>query len=380
MTGPLPLAVETADNNALRPTAEHAAQRELAALAAADDPSLRPAGWALSPQATACFVLGGAAGDTPIAPKYIGPRRLVETAIATLATDQALLLVGPPGVAKSRLSEHLAAAISHDSSLVVQGAAGLEEHHLRYGWNYAELLARGPSHRALAPTPLMRAMAGGKIVRLEELTRIAPEVQDALIAPLSEKRLAIPELSDTLVAKPGFNLIATANLDDRGVHAMSAALRRRFNTVALPAPATLEDEVAIITARLDDCAPGQPSDPSTLALAARRAAQILRELRAGQAETPSAGKIAFAPAMTGCSTADAIAAVSTARAATAFFAPGADALLHRLAAPIAAAVVARAEDRDLLSHYVDQVLAARAMDTDWSVLYHGFQDWLAATA
>ena len=76
-------------------------------------------------------------------------RRLVEIAVASLATDRGLLLLGVPGTAKTWLGEHLAAAISGTSTLVVQGTAGTPEEALRYGWNYARLLADGPSRAAL---------------------------------------------------------------------------------------------------------------------------------------------------------------------------------------------------------------------------------------
>ena len=104
--------------------------------------------------------------------KYIGNRRIIETAVATLATDRALLLYGVPGTAKSWVSEHLAAAISGDSTRIIQGTAGTSEEQMRYGWNYAELLSKGPSRAALVESPLMRAMSEGRIARVEELTRI----------------------------------------------------------------------------------------------------------------------------------------------------------------------------------------------------------------
>ena len=171
-------------------------------------------------------------------PKYIGDRRLVEIAVATLATDRALLLLGVPGTAKTWLSEHLAAAISGDSTLLVQGTAGTGEEAIRYGWNYALLLAQGPSRDALVPSPVMRGMETGAIVRVEELTRIPSDVQDALITILSEKTLPIPELGEEVQARKGFNVIATANNRDRGVNELSSALQRRFNTVVLPLPST----------------------------------------------------------------------------------------------------------------------------------------------
>jgi len=174
----------------------------------------------------------------------------MEIAVATLATDRALLLLGLPGTAKTWVSEHLAAAISGDSTLLVQGTAGTAEEAVRYGWNYARLLAEGPSPAALVPSPVYRAMESGAIVRVEELTRMPSDVQDALITVLSEKSLPVPELGTEVLARHGFNLIATANDRDRGVNELSSALRRRFNTVVLPTPATAEEEVRIVTQRV----------------------------------------------------------------------------------------------------------------------------------
>ena len=269
----------------LRPHAEHQHQAELAALDKTDDRP-RPPGWRLSPWAVSTYILGGAAADgTPVTPKYTGSRRLVEVAVATLATDRALLLLGVPGTAKTWLSEHLAAAISGDSTLMVQGTAGITEEAIRYGWNYARLIAEGPSRDALVPSPVMRAMAGGQVARVEELTRMPSDVQDALITVLSEKTLPVPELGTEVMATRGFNLIATANDRDRGVNELSSALRRRFNTVVLPLPATAEDEVQIVTRRVTELGAsiGLPEVPHG-AEEIRRVVTVFRELRQGVTE------------------------------------------------------------------------------------------------
>ena len=206
----------------LRPHAEDQYAAELAVLAECDDRP-RPPNWRLSPWAVATYLLGGRLPDgTDITPKYVGPRRLIEVAVATLATDRALLLLGVPGTAKTWVSEHLAAAISGDSTLLVQGTSGTAEEAIRYGWNYARLLAEGPSRHALVPSPVMRAMERGGLARLEELTRIPSDVQDALITILSEKTLPIPELDAEVQAVPGFNVIATANNRDRAVNELSS--------------------------------------------------------------------------------------------------------------------------------------------------------------
>jgi MoxR-like ATPase len=212
----------------LRPPAEEAHAGELAQLAA-DDKGSKPPGWRLSARAVRRFIIGDDKGG--ITRKFYGDDALVDRAIVSLMGEQGLMLVGEPGTAKSLLSELLAAAICGSTALVIQGSAGINEDHVRYGWNYALLLAEGPSWKALVPSPILSGLREGALVRIEELTRCAPEIQDVMISVLSEKALAIPELGkDTVVrAAPGFNVIATANLRDRGVHEMSSALKRRFN-------------------------------------------------------------------------------------------------------------------------------------------------------
>ena len=288
----------------LRPHAESEFALELAALAA-NDTRPRPAQWRLSPWAVVTYIMGGVLADgTVISAKYVGPRRVIEVSVTTLATDRALLLLGLPGTAKTWVSEHLAAAISGDSTLLVQGTAGTPEEAIRYGWNYARLLAEGPSLGALVPSPVYRAMEHGAIVRIEELTRMPSDVQDALITVLSEKVLPIPELGGEMQARAGFNLIATANSRDRGVNELSSALRRRFNTVVLPTPATVEEEVLIVTQRVAAMA-AMLSLPSitTSADEIRRVVTVFRELRSGQSED---GRVKFKTPSGTMSTAEAI--------------------------------------------------------------------------
>jgi len=304
----------------VRPHAEQRFATELAALAAHDDRS-RPPNWRLSPWAVVDYVLGTELPDgTVITPKYIGNRRLIEIAVATLATDRALLLLGVPGTAKTWVSEHLAAAISADSTLLVQGTAGTPEEAIRYGWNYARLLTEGPSEAALVASPVLRAMRAGTIVRVEELTRIPSDVQDALITVLSEKALPVPELGIEVAAERGFNLIATANDRDRGVNDLSSALRRRFNTVILPLPPTAEEEVAIVTQRVADL--GSSLELPEVALAAdeiRRVVAVFRELRSGLTED---GRTTLKTPSGTLSTAEAISVVTGGLALAAHFGDG----------------------------------------------------------
>ena len=296
-----------AATDVLRPHAEVEFAAELAHLAAIDDRP-RPVRWRLSPWAVVTYLIGGALPDgTVITPKYVGPRRLMEIAVATLATDRALLLLGLPGTAKTWVSEHLAAAISGDSTLLVQGTAGTAEEAVRYGWNYARLLAEGPSPAALVPSPVYRAMESGAIVRVEELTRMPSDVQDALITVLSEKSLPVPELGTEVLARHGFNLIATANDRDRGVNELSSALRRRFNTVVLPTPATAEEEVRIVTQRVAALGAALALPPAAAPDdEIRRVVQVFRELRHGRSDD---GRIKFKTPSGTMSTAEAISVI-----------------------------------------------------------------------
>lgn len=308
MTAPVPApALGPEPGQILRPHAETEFAAELQALARLDTRP-RPANWQLSPWSVVTYLMGGTLADgTVIVPKYIGARRLIETAVATLATDRALLLLGLPGTAKTWVSEHLAAAISGNSTLLVQGTAGTAEEAVRYGWNYARLLAEGPSTGALVPSPVMRAMERGSIVRIEELTRLPSDVQDALITVLSEKALPVPELSSEVLARHGFNLIATANDRDRGVNELSSALRRRFNTVVLPSPSSADEEVQIVTQRVAalGAALRLPADVAP-ADEIRRVVNVFRELRSGQSED---GRIKLKTPSGTMSTAEAISVI-----------------------------------------------------------------------
>jgi MoxR-like ATPase len=281
------------------PLAEQRWAEELAFLRALDEGEARPPGWLLTAKSAVTFILGsdgealklgkkkapdGMPGSLVISPKFVGRRDLVERCVVTLAGERGLLLVGEPGTAKSMLSELLAAAISGGSALTVQGTAGTAEEHLRYGWNYALLIAKGPHPEALVPSPVLTAMQRGALARVEEVTRCLPEVQDALVSILSDRRLAVPELGElhpVIFARPGFNVIATANLRDRGVSEMSAALKRRFNFETVEPIADLQLETALVRRQAEAALSrvGQPLSVDDAVLEA--VVTAFRDLRSG---------------------------------------------------------------------------------------------------
>jgi MoxR-like ATPase len=351
---------------------EHAEQQfgeELHELARTDSRP-RPPNWKLSPWAVSTYLLGGTLeSGFVVSPKYIGSRRLIEIAVATLATDRALLLLGVPGTAKSWVSEHLSAAVTGDSTLLIQGTAGTSEESIRYGWNYALLLAEGPSLRALVSSPLMRAMQDGKIARVEELTRIPADVQDSLITLLSEKTLPVPELNEEIQAVQGFNVIATANNRDRGVNELSSALKRRFNTVVLPVPATMEEEVEIVQQRVETLgrALELPAEPPALE-EIRRVVTIFRELRDG---VTADGKTKIKSPTSTLSTAEAISVMNQGMALAAHFGDGRLGAADVAAGLVGAVVKDPVQDPVVWREYLETVVKER---DGWKDLYRSCRE------
>ena len=335
-----------------------------------NDSEKRPENWKLSPQAVVTYLLGGKLKNGfEVSPKYIGNRRLMEIAVATLTTDRALLLYGLPGTAKSWVSEHLAAGISGDSTMVVQGTAGTSEESIRYGWNYARLLAEGPSANAIVETPVMRAMKDGKIARIEELTRIGADVQDTLITILSEKFLPIPELNTGVQAVRGFNIIATANNRDKGVNDLSSALKRRFNTVILPLPESIDEEIDIVRRRVESFEKIMelPAEPPALQ-EIRRIVTIFRELRSGATED---GKTKVKMPSGTLSTAEVISVVNNGLAMAAYFGDGQLKAADIAAGIIGAVIKDPVQDKLVWQEYLETVVKPRE---DWKDIYRACRE------
>jgi MoxR-like ATPase len=360
---------EVPHSDVIRLPAERIYAKEIEALKDAEKGQI-PSGWQMSPRSVLTFITGGSAAGVSITPKYIGQQRLVEIAIATLVTDRALLLIGEPGTAKSWLSENLAAAIHGDSGKIIQGTAGTSEEQIKYSWNYAMLLANGPSEQALVKSPIYRAMEIGGIARFEEISRCASEVQDALISILSEKAISIPELAGELSAKKGFSIIATANTRDRGVNDMSAALKRRFNIIVLPTPGDIKTEMEIVRKRVGeiaahyDLAAAPPLDAAIL-----KVVTIFRELRSGMT---SDGKEKLKSPSGVISTAEAISLLTNSMALAGSFGSG-QVQERDIAAGLQGAIVKDEEkDKGVWQEYLENIMKKRG--SEWRPLYNACQE------
>lgn len=344
-------------SDALRQPAEITYQAELEALISEDIGS-KPQNWALSPRAVVTYLMGGrTASGFEISAKYVGNRRLIETAVATLATDRALLLLGVPGTAKSWVSEHLAAGICGNSTQIIQCTAGTDENQIRYGWNYAKLLANGPSKDALVPTPLLRSMEQGSICRLEELTRMGSDVQDTLITVLSEKMLPIPELNTSIYAQRGFNIIATANNRDKGVNELSSALKRRFNVVVLPLPDSMDEEISIILQRVEEMGTSLNLPiPKNTKEEIEKIVTIFRELRSGETLD---GKMTLKTPTGNLSTAEAISVMTSSISQANWFSDSGLEAEYISSNLVGAIIKDPVQDKAVLEEYLEAVLKKR---------------------
>jgi MoxR-like ATPase len=318
----------TANSDVLREPAEVRYADQLEALRQ-NDSDTPPAPWRLSPRAVFTYVTGGKSlkakvdgktTDVPITRKFFGDDGVVERAIVTLASERALLLVGEPGTGKSWLSEHLAAAITGNSTLTIQGTAGTTEEHIKYSWNIARVIAEGPTPDNLIPSPTMIALRQGGLLRFEEITRCVPDVQDALVSILSDKAIAVPELPEhnMVWAKPGFNIIATANTRDQGVNELSAALKRRFNYIHIPVIADQKTEIEVVQQRSGELLKRYSLPTKIAPPIIELLAMVFREMRQGK----TADGVSIKKPTTSVSTAEAIGVALDAALHARFFGSG----------------------------------------------------------
>ncbi|HEY8323545.1 MAG TPA: AAA family ATPase [Ktedonobacterales bacterium] len=305
--------------------------------------------------------------DTIVSIEPIGDYQVFDLSMAETHNFVANDLI----VHNSWVSEHLAAAISGDSTLLVQGTAGTDEATVRYGWNYARLLVEGPTPNALVVSPVLRAMREGKLARIEELTRMPAEVQDTFITMLSEKTLPIPELNTEAQARKGFNLIATANNRDKGVNELSSALLRRFNTVILPVPETMDEEVRIVEQRVEQLGRALELPAEKPALEEiRRVVTVFRELRNGVTED---GKTKLKSPSGVLSTAEAISVVNSGMALAGYYGDG-ELRADELAAGLVGAIIKDpVQDRIVWLEYLQTVVKER---DGWKDLYRACHEAL----
>jgi len=349
-----------------------------------NDTETPPTNWKLSPRSVLAYIIGGKtlkatingkSLDVPITRKFFGDDGVVERSIVTLASERALLLVGEPGTGKSWLSEHLAAAICGTSLLTIQGTAGTTEEHIKYSWNIGRIIAEGPTPDNLIPSPAMVAMKKGALLRFEELTRCVPDVQDALVSILSEKAVAVPELPGNAMvfAKPGFNIIATANTRDQGVNELSAALKRRFNYVYIPIVGDQKTEVKIVQQRAAELLerynlPAKLSPPVIELLAT-----VFREIRNGK----TSDGVSLKKPSTTLSTAEAIGVALDATLHSRFFGSGEVGPADIARNMVGAVVKEDQEDKVALKEYATLVAKKRGVkEKNWKEFHDALVEQL----
>jgi MoxR-like ATPase len=195
------------------------------------------------------------------------------------------------------------------------------------------------------------------------------DVQDTLITVLSEKMMPIPELNSAVYATRGFNVIATANNRDKGVNELSSALKRRFNVVVLPSPATLDEETGIVVKRVGEIGSGLRLPPiKSPDQELGRIVMLFRELRDGKTLN---GKTRLKTSSGSLSTAEAISVGVGAWAEAAHFGQGAVEASHMGANLVGAIVKDPVQDVVALQEYLENVVRTR---DGWDDLYRAIRE------
>lgn len=348
-----------------RPPAEHVYEDELEKLVQMD-PGPIPPGWKLSPLMVEKFVLG----DKPlgIEKKFVATQELVSRIIISVATNRGAMLIGQPGTAKSWLSELLACAISGQSTLTIQGGAITDTRQLLYSWNEALLKTTGPSREALIPGPVYRGMENGQLVRFEEIARCPPFIQDAILSIMSERQIQVPELGNddsVLFAREGFNIIATSNSLDKGVHEMSAALKRRMNFETIYPIRDVHDEIDVVAREAEKLIRESGVDVKPDPQIIEALVTIFHELRNGQTLD---GRSTDRLAATVMSTAEAVSVAHAMGVHAYYYRNGAmqlDDLVHFL---IGAALKDNKDDQRRMKHYFETEVVNKT-GAHWKKVY-----------
>jgi hypothetical protein len=153
------------------------------------------------------------------------------------------------------------------------------------------------------------------------------------------------------------------------VNDLSAALRRRFNTVVLPLPASIEEEVAIVSQRVADLGRALELPPVPAASEEiRRVVTIFRELRSGVTED---GRTRVKSPTATLSAAEAISVVANGLALAAHFGDGQLRPPDIAAGLLGAVVKDPTGDLTVWQEYLEAVVAGRP---EWADLYDACRD------
>lgn len=211
-------------------------------------------------------------------------------------------------------------------------------------------------------------MSQGLIVRFEEIARCSPEIQDGILSILSERQILIPELSGEegiLFARDGFNIIATSNTLDQGVHEMSAALKRRMNFETIQPIQDIRDEADVVMREANRMIQLSGVSVKIAPEVVEVLVTIFHELRNGQTlDGRSTDRLAAAV----MSTAEAVSVIHAMGVHAYYYSQGkmtASDLVHFL---IGASLKDNREDRRRLKHYFDTELALRK-GALWQAVY-----------
>jgi len=196
----------------------------------------------------------------------------VEESLITLLAGGHILLIGVPGLGKTRLVETLGTVF------------GLEDKRVQFTPDLmpADILGSEVLEENDVGRRSFRFIKGpvfGQLLMADEINRASPRTQSALLQAMQEKRVSVAGQYYDL-PRP-FHVLATQNpLEQEGTYPLpEAQLDRFFMQVNVEYPdLDAERDILIKTTGNEDVAPGQVMDPETLVAAQK----LVRSIPVGE--------------------------------------------------------------------------------------------------
>jgi len=191
----------------------------------------------------------------------IGQRQTVDLALIALLAGGHALIVGLPGLAKTRLVKALGAVIGLDTRRI-QFTPDLVPSDI-LGAEVLETAADGSRAFRFVPGPIF-----GQLVMADEINRASPRTQSALLEAMQERQVTVAGASRPLPSP--FHVLATQNpIEQDGTYPLPEAQLDRFLFQIDVTYPTLDDErdILLATTGAHDAMPDSVLTPADLVAA-----------------------------------------------------------------------------------------------------------------
>ncbi len=191
-------------------------------------------------------MMGLEKAKTAISGRFIGQSQVVNLSLQVILSGGHALLVGLPGLGKTRLAETLGAVMGLDMNRV-QFTPDLMPADI-LGSEVLETESEGSRRFKFIPGPIFC-----QLLMADEINRASPRTQSALLQAMQEKQVSIA--GQTRVLSPPFHVLATQNpIEQEGTYPLpEAQLDRFFAQISVSYPdKSTEEEILLATTGLHE--------------------------------------------------------------------------------------------------------------------------------